>query len=65
VSILAVGTVAFDSIETPFGSAERVLGGSGSYISLAARYFTDDVRLVGVVGNDFPDEYRRTLLTGG
>jgi sugar/nucleoside kinase (ribokinase family) len=65
VSILAVGTVAFDSIETPFGSAERVLGGSGSYITLAARYFTDDVRLVGVVGHDFPDEYRDTLRTGG
>lgn len=65
MSILAVGTVAFDSIETPFGSAERVLGGSGSYISLASRYFTDDVRLVGVVGHDFPDEYRQTLLDGG
>ncbi|PQJ33515.1 sugar kinase [Salinibacter sp. 10B] len=65
MSILAVGTVAFDSIETPFGSAERVLGGSGSYITLASRYFTDDVRLVGVVGNDFPDEYRQTLLDGG
>lgn len=65
MSILAVGTVAFDSIETPFGSAERVLGGSGSYITLASRYFTDDVRLVGVVGNDFPDEYRQTLVDGG
>jgi len=65
VSILSVGTVAFDSIETPFGSAERVLGGSASYISLAARHFTDDVRLVGVVGHDFPDEYRQTLVDGG
>ncbi len=65
MSILSVGTVAFDSIETPFGSAERVLGGSASYISLAARHFTDDVRLVGVVGHDFPDEYRQTLLDGG
>lgn len=65
MSILSVGTVAFDSIDTPFGSAERVLGGSGSYISLAARHFTDDVRLVGVVGHDFPDEYRQTLRDGG
>jgi sugar/nucleoside kinase (ribokinase family) len=65
VSILSVGTVAFDSIETPFGSAERVLGGSASYISLAARHFTDDVRLVGIVGHDFPDEYRQTLADGG
>ena len=65
MSILAVGTVAFDSIETPFGSAERVLGGSASYISLAARHFSDDVRLVGVVGHDFPDDYRQTLIDGG
>ena len=65
VSILSVGTVAFDSIETPFGSAERVLGGSASYITLAARHFADDVRLVGVVGHDFPDEYRQTLVDGG
>ncbi|MFO8098072.1 MAG: PfkB family carbohydrate kinase [Salinibacter sp.] len=65
MSILAVGTVAFDSIETPFASAERVLGGSASYITLAARYFTDDVRLVGVVGRDFPDRYRKVLHDGG
>jgi sugar/nucleoside kinase (ribokinase family) len=65
VSILAVGTVAFDSIDTPFGSAERVLGGSASYLTLAARPFCDDVRLVGVVGHDFPDEYRQVLADGG
>lgn len=65
VSILAVGTVAFDSIETPFGHAERVLGGSASYLTLAARYFCDDVRLVGVVGGDFPDAYRDVLREGG
>ena len=65
VSILAVGTVAFDSIDTPFGSAERVLGGSASYLTLAARPFCEDVRLVGIVGNDFPDEYRQVLADGG
>jgi sugar/nucleoside kinase (ribokinase family) len=65
VSILAVGTVAFDSIETPFGTAERVLGGSASYLTLAARYFCDDVRLVGVVGGDFPDAYIDVLRDGG
>lgn len=65
MSILAVGTVAFDSIDTPFGSADRVLGGSASYLTLAARHFCDDVRLVGVVGRDFPDEYRQMLLDGG
>ncbi|PEN15402.1 sugar kinase [Longibacter salinarum] len=65
MSILAVGTVAFDSIETPFGQAKRVLGGSASYLTLAARYFCPDVRLVGVVGGDFPDSYRQVLADGG
>lgn len=65
MSILAVGTVAFDSIETPFGAADRVLGGSATYLSLAARYFCDDVRLVGVVGGDFPDEYVTALRSSG
>lgn len=65
MSILAVGTVAFDSIETPFGTADRVLGGSATYLTLAARYFCDDVRLVGVVGGDFPDEYVQALRGRG
>ncbi|HEU4345678.1 MAG TPA: PfkB family carbohydrate kinase [Candidatus Binatia bacterium] len=56
MSVLAVGTVAFDSIETPFGSAERILGGSASYFALAASFFTD-VRIVGVIGQDFPETY--------
>ncbi|NBB74730.1 MAG: sugar kinase [Bacteroidetes bacterium] len=65
MSILAVGTVAFDSIETPFGTADRVLGGSATYLTLAARYFSDDVRLVGVVGGDFPDRHVEALRTRG
>lgn len=65
MSILAVGTVALDSIETPFGSADRVLGGSATYISLAARFFCDDVRLVGVVGADFPTAYLDILRDSG
>lgn len=56
MSILVVGTVAFDSIETPFGAAERVLGGSAAYFALAASYFAP-VRIVGVIGQDFPQEY--------
>ena len=56
MSILVVGTVAFDSIETPFGVAERILGGSASYFALAASYFAP-VRIVGVIGRDFPQEY--------
>src|SRR5581483_9183760 len=51
-----VGTVAFDSIETPFGSAERILGGSAAYFALGASFFAP-VRVVGVVGQDFPQDY--------
>ncbi|MEZ4698998.1 MAG: PfkB family carbohydrate kinase [Rhodothermales bacterium] len=61
MSILAIGTVAFDSIETPYGSADRVLGGSATYITLAARFFCEPVRLVGVVGADFPEPYIEAL----
>lgn len=56
MSILVVGSVAYDGLETPFGSIDRTLGGSATYISLAASYFSDPVNLVGVVGNDFADE---------
>jgi sugar/nucleoside kinase (ribokinase family) len=52
--ILAVGSVAFDSIKNPFGEANRVVGGSATYFSLAASFFAD-VRLVAVVGEDFAD----------
>ncbi|HVP91052.1 MAG TPA: PfkB family carbohydrate kinase [Terriglobales bacterium] len=53
MSLVIVGSVAFDTIETPFGRRERIVGGSGTYCSLAASYFTRP-RLVGVVGRDFP-----------
>jgi sugar/nucleoside kinase (ribokinase family) len=56
MSVLVVGTVAFDSIETPFGSAERILGGSASYFALGASFFAP-VRIVGVIGEDFPQDY--------
>jgi len=54
-SIVAVGSLAFDSIQTPFGHAERALGGSANYFSLAASFFTE-VRCVGVVGEDYPED---------
>ena len=65
MSVLAIGTVAFDEIETPFKSAEQVLGGSATYITLAARYFCNPVRLVAVVGGDFPRAYLDTLDDNG
>jgi sugar/nucleoside kinase (ribokinase family) len=57
MSILVVGSVAFDSVETPFGKAEKVLGGSASFFSVAASFFVP-VNLVGVVGNDFGEKER-------
>ncbi|MEJ7617006.1 MAG: PfkB family carbohydrate kinase [Pyrinomonadaceae bacterium] len=58
MSLLAVGSVAFDSVETPFGARERMLGGSATHFSISASFFTK-VRVVGVVGSDFgADEMR-------
>jgi sugar/nucleoside kinase (ribokinase family) len=56
MSLLAVGTVAFDDIETPFGRAEKVVGGAATYITLAASYFTDNLKIVSVIGDDFPQQ---------
>lgn len=53
MSLLAVGTVAFDALETPFGKADKVIGGSATYITLSASYFAPKVNLVAVVGYDF------------
>ena len=55
--ILVVGTVAFDEIITPFGETGKILGGSASYISMAAAKINPDVGIVSVIGNDFPDAY--------
>jgi sugar/nucleoside kinase (ribokinase family) len=56
MSLLAVGTVAFDCIETPAGKADRIVGGAATYITLAASYLTSKINLVSVVGGDFPSE---------
>ncbi len=61
MSLLVVGTVAFDEIETPWGKSGKILGGAATYIGLAASLLTDEVRLVSVVGGDFPEEYTRLL----
>jgi len=60
MSILAVGSVAFDSIATPSGRVENVLGGAATYFSLAASYFAD-VRIVAVVGEDFTPQHENVL----
>ena len=60
MSLLVVGSIAFDSIETPKGSVEDALGGSATFFAYAASFFTKP-RLVGVVGDDFPAEHRQLL----
>jgi sugar/nucleoside kinase (ribokinase family) len=64
VSILVVGSVAFDSLETPSGKRERVLGGAATHFALAASFFTK-VRVVGVVGEDFLPEHEAVLTSKG
>lgn len=61
MSLLVVGSIAYDSIETPFDKVEDALGGSATYISLAASYFSGPVHLVGVVGEDFKEEHIKLL----
>ena len=56
MSLVNVGTVAFDAIETPFGKTDKIIGGACTYISLAASYFTKQAKIVSVVGEDFPQE---------
>ena len=57
MSILIVGSLAFDDIETPFGRSDNTLGGSSTYIALSASYFTDTIQMVGVVGSDFEEKH--------
>ncbi len=65
MSLLVVGSLALDTIETPFGRVENALGGSATYISTAASYFVTPVRLVGVVGGDFPKAAMQLLESHG
>jgi sugar/nucleoside kinase (ribokinase family) len=65
MSLLTVGTMAFDSIETPFGGVDKVVGGACTYISWAASYFTDKINLVSIVGNDFPEKELDALKRRG
>lgn len=64
MAVLVVGSVALDDVRTPFGERKGALGGAATYFALAAAYFTQ-VRLVGVVGDDFPDRHRETLAARG
>ena len=63
--LLAVGTVAFDAIETPFGKTDKILGGSGTFVGLAASQFGVKTGVVSVVGGDFPSSYLNMMNTKG
>lgn len=65
MSLLSIGTVAFDTIETPFGKAENVIGGACTYISYAASYYTQDLNISAIVGADFPQEEIEELQARG
>ena len=65
MSLLVVGTVALDNLETPFGKRDDVLGGSAVYFAAGASYYTKPVRIVGVVGDDFPHAQLAFLATRG
>lgn len=65
MSLTIVGSVAFDAIQTPYGQTDKIIGGAGTYISLAASYFVKRQNIVAVVGGDFPAEYITILEKHG
>ena len=65
MSILTVGTMAFDSIETPYGKVDKVIGGACTYISWAASYWHKDIPLVSIIGDDFPQDEVEQLKARG
>lgn len=65
MSLLIVGTMAFDALETPFGKVDRIIGGSGTYAALAASNYTQPVKMVSIVGGDFPQEEMDDLASRG
>ncbi|MGA2687815.1 MAG: sugar kinase, partial [Candidatus Korobacteraceae bacterium] len=64
MSILVVGSVAFDTLKTPYGERQKILGGAATYFSLSASYFAD-VRVVAVVGEDFTPENEAVMNKRG
>jgi hypothetical protein len=56
MSLIVVGSMAFDAIETPFGKSDRIVGGAATYIAWSASYFTKPIQQISVVGGDFPQE---------
>src|SRR6188768_2542082 len=65
MSLLAVGTMAFDALETPFGKVDRIIGGSATYVSWAASNFYKPIKAVSIIGGDFPQEEIEKLKARG
>lgn len=65
MSLLTVGSVAFDAIETPFGKTDKIIGGAGTYIALSSAFYNRDQKICAVVGEDFPQEMIDTLVSKG
>ena len=61
MSLLLVGTMAFDALESPFGKVDRIIGGSATYAAWAASSFTKPIHLISIVGGDFPQEEKAEL----
>ena len=65
MSLLVIGTVAFDAIETPFGKTEKIVGGSATYVAYAASYFVKPIQQVSIVGYDFSEEEMAEMKSRG
>lgn len=65
MSLVVMGTVAFDAIETPFGKTDKIVGGAGTFAALSASFLYDQVKLVGVIGEDFGDDNLNIITSKG
>jgi sugar/nucleoside kinase (ribokinase family) len=65
MSLIFIGTMAFDAIETPFGKVDKIIGGAATYGALSASYFVNDIKAVSIIGNDFPQEVLTDLQNRG
>jgi len=65
MSLMVVGTMAFDALETPFGKVDKIIGGSGMYVAWAASNFTKSINMVSIIGGDFPEEEMTQLTDRG
>ncbi len=65
MSLIVVGTMAFDALETPFGKVDKIIGGSATYVAWSASYFTKPIKQVSIIGGDFPQDAIQSLENRG